>query len=99
MHAKFPKVFLIWVLILFGFHLSFSQCPNALGDEVSFGNGNWVGYVYDGVNNFNSSNYQGYLIEAEVFDQSFCGNDCIHPINGCDSVSYTHLTLPTTPYV
>lgn len=43
----------------------------------------WIGYVYDGVNNF--SNYQGnFTIGTTVFDQSFCGDNCTFPINGCD---------------
>ncbi len=53
------------------------------GDEVSFGNGNWIGYFYDGVNNFNTVNYQGFATEPEQFDQSFGGTNTDFTINGC----------------
>ena len=45
-------------------------CPPQ-GDEVSYGNGSWKGYVYTwtGSPSFNSSNYKGYVTENEQFDR------------------------------
>ncbi|MEM6830874.1 MAG: T9SS type A sorting domain-containing protein [Bacteroidota bacterium] len=40
------------------------------GDETSFGTTTWIGYVYDGANNF-STNYLGEISETEIFDESF----------------------------
>lgn len=37
--------------------------------------GFWIGYVYDGVDNFSSTAYQGYITEPEKFDEPFCGNN------------------------
>ena len=63
---------------------SYSQCSTALGDEVSYGASSWIGYVYDGEDNFASADYQGFFTELQNFDQSFCGNNCDFTINGCD---------------
>lgn len=63
------------------------QCPGAMGDQVTYGNGQWLGYVYDGANNFSGSNYQGYITETATFDESFCGDNCNIGINGCDITS------------
>jgi hypothetical protein len=66
----------------------------------------WIGHVYDGPDNF--SNYQGSFIETMVgnaFDESFCGPECIFPIDGCDIVTTTftvqfktQITLPAGSY-
>jgi hypothetical protein len=51
---------------------------------------NWIAHVYDGFDNY--SNYQGSFVQtmvADAFDQSFCGPDCIFPIDGCDIVTNT----------
>ena len=38
--------------------------------------------------------------ERTVHDgRNFCGSDTAGSLDGTESVSYTHLTLPTTPYV
>ncbi|MEJ7646070.1 MAG: PA14 domain-containing protein [Chryseolinea sp.] len=53
------------------------------GDQTTYGTNTWIGYVYDGVNNF-SANYRGYFtIGATTFDESFCGADCNFALNGC----------------
>ncbi len=58
------------------FGASRAQCPTADGDQVSYGAGSWIGYVYDGVDNFDAANYQGTITEPENFDESFCGANC-----------------------
>ena len=79
--AKLFATFLIlFILSLEGF----SQCTTALGDEVTYGSGSWIGYAYDGEDNFASADYQGFFTESETFDESFCGSDCDFTINGCD---------------
>ncbi|MEL7145702.1 MAG: T9SS type A sorting domain-containing protein [Bacteroidota bacterium] len=62
----------------------YGQCGTAAGDEVSYGSGSWIGYAYDGANNFASADYQGFFTETQNFDESFCGNNCDFAINGCD---------------
>ena len=62
----------------------YAQCPTAGGDEVTYGAGSWIGYVYDGADNFASTDYQGQITETELFDESFCGNNCTFAIDGCD---------------
>lgn len=50
----------------------------------------WIGHVYNGSNLF--SDYQGSYIETmapNAFDQSFCGPNCIFPLDGCDIVTNT----------
>ncbi|MGD1844802.1 MAG: T9SS type A sorting domain-containing protein [Salibacteraceae bacterium] len=59
------------------------------GDEVTYGSGSWIGYVYDGANNFSTANYQGFITETEMFDESFTGNATNHPVNGCDIYTET----------
>lgn len=53
------------------------------GDQVTYGVGSWIGYAYDGVNNYASANYQGSFNEPAVFNESFCGNACNFTISGC----------------
>ncbi len=54
-----------------------AQCPTATGDQTSYGTNSWIGYVYEGTNTYNTSNYQGTITEtALAFDQSFCGSNC-----------------------
>jgi hypothetical protein len=61
-------------------------------DGSEFGTApDWIAHVYDGANNF-SSNYQGSFIQtmvSDAFDQSFCGGNCIFPIDGCDFLTET----------
>ncbi len=53
------------------------------GDQVTYGNGSWIGYAYDGVNNYSSPSYQGSFTEPAIFDESFCGDNCDFTIAGC----------------
>ena len=54
----------------------FAQCAGATGDQVTFGAGSWIGYVYDGVNSFTTATYNGTITQPEIFDYSFCGDNC-----------------------
>lgn len=52
---------------------SFSQCTPS-GDQISYGNGQWIGYVYSNINagtvpadNF-SDNYKGFLTQPDDFE-------------------------------
>lgn len=82
------RIILAIVGVLIGLN-GFAQCGSAQGDEITFGTGNWIGYFYDGANNFTSGNYQGYNTEAEIFNQTFCGNNCAYAINGCSVTTET----------
>lgn len=85
---KSLKIILAIVGILIGSN-GFAQCGSAQGDETTFGTGSWIGYFYDGANNFASGNYQGYNTESETFNQTFCGNNCAYAINGCSVTTET----------
>ncbi|MEQ8424736.1 MAG: T9SS type A sorting domain-containing protein, partial [Cyclobacteriaceae bacterium] len=52
------------------------------GDQVSYGVDSWIGYVYDGVDNF-ISNYKGELFETETFDEAFGGSNVNTSTTGC----------------
>lgn len=56
------------------------------GDEVTYGQNQWIGYVYDALDGPERDpiNYVGYMIENTNFDQTFCGSKCIQAINGCN---------------
>lgn len=86
---KSLKIILVVLAILFAMR-GYSQCGSAQGNQNSFGNDSWIGYFYDGMDNFSSSNYQGYSTETEIFDQSFCGNNCNYAINGCSVNTETY---------
>lgn len=60
------------------------------GDRVTYGDNAWIGYVYKyagtppGPPVWNSSDYQGYMLEPTNFNETFCGSDCTQEIFGCD---------------
>ena len=62
-----------------GFALPISCCTPQ-GDEVSYGTNQWIGYVYD---NSNFTRYNGYVTQANDFDQGFGGNYANYATNGC----------------
>ncbi len=80
-----------FVFLLLGFCAlqAQAQCPPAGAAPTTYGNGNWIGYVFDGIQNF--TNYQGTITENETFDESFCGDVCTFPTSGCtvQSESFT----------
>jgi hypothetical protein len=53
------------------------------GDQITFGTGNWIGYIYSGADNF-TNDYRGFYLENEVFDQDFNGDAVVFSITGCD---------------
>jgi hypothetical protein len=55
------------------------------GDEMTFGQNYWIGYVYDSYDgSLEPTDYHGYMIENTNFDRTFCGSSCTQEINGCD---------------
>lgn len=63
------------------------------GDETTFGQNYWIGYVYNDYNDDREPiDYRGYMIESTNFDQSFCGPYCTQAITGCD-VEMEHLVI------
>jgi hypothetical protein len=62
---------ILFTLLLFLFsNLIYPQCTPT-GDQISYGNNSWIGYVYDARENFNNSNYVGYITENEIFNETF----------------------------
>ena len=63
---------------------------NPPGDEVSYGNNTWIGYVYATVSNVSppadafTATYRGYITEPETFDQNWGGASVSGP-NVCGS--------------
>lgn len=78
------KQHLLYLIMLTLMHDAYGQCPIANGDETSFGINQWIGYVYDGADDYSPTNYQGFIIEPENFDESFCGSNCNFSTDGCD---------------
>jgi len=73
------------VLLVVGFWAlqAQAQCPPAGAAPTTYGNGSWIGYVFDGAQNI-TTNYQGFITENETFDESFCGSDvCNFNTNVC----------------
>ncbi len=64
-------------------YAGYSQCAAPPGDQTTYGDNYWIGYVYQGFRDFTTPSYYGYYQEPALFDQSFCGNICSFPINGC----------------
>ncbi len=52
---------------------------NPAGDQISYGNDSWIGYVYASVNTSNpptnafTTSYKGYITQSEIFDQDLGG--------------------------
>lgn len=71
------------VFLLLGFcaFQAQAQCPPAGAAPTAYGNGNWIGYVFDGIQNF--TDYQGTITENEAFDESFCGDVCTFNTSVC----------------
>jgi hypothetical protein len=81
------------------------QC-NGTGSETDYGAGSWIGYVYEGANNFSTANFKGRITVSENFDSNFCGSaDCDFATDACAvtandfSVRYRmNQTYPTGVY-
>jgi hypothetical protein len=75
-----PSKLLLFVLLL-SFSSAFSQCPTPPGDQSSYGNESWIGYVYFGTaaaystnpptNPFATEFYKGYITQTPHFDQDY----------------------------
>ncbi|NMH28116.1 hypothetical protein [Flavobacterium silvaticum] len=69
-----------------------AQCPIPTGDQITSGDGSWIGYVYantDGANppaNAFTTTYRGYITESEEFDHDF-GTGSVSGANVCGSYS------------
>lgn len=68
------------------------------GDKTTFGNGQWIGYVYSNYTNYattpaiNNANYQGYVTEPIIFERNIANGS---PFRG----DYTNLcSAPVTNY-
>ncbi|MCR5861290.1 hypothetical protein LRS05_03620 [Flavobacterium sp. J372] len=78
---------LFTLLLLISFFFAEAQCP-AAGDQVTYGNQQWIGYVYSGTSsppasNF-SSTYQGYITQDDSFEL-FPGGNALSGPNLCGS--------------
>lgn len=58
------------ILCLNYIQIGFALCVPT-GDEVSYGTGSWIGYVYSEQNNFSTANYVGFINQSENFNQTF----------------------------
>lgn len=86
------QIKLVILLLFLGINRLGGQCTPILGDQISYGTGNWIGYVYsDGsanplpTNVFNAS-YRGFITLPEVFDQNLVLGDLSGP-NLCGTYS------------
>ena len=66
----------LFLLILFfaAFNAN-AQCPSPPGDQTTYGNDSWIGYLYAGLNTGNpptnalATTYYGYVTQPEMFNQ------------------------------
>lgn len=71
----------------------------AQGDQTTFGNGQWIGYVYSNYSNYNSTpavgntNYQGFVTEPAIFDQNIPNGTAFR-----GSIATNLCDAPTTQY-
>ena len=65
------KYFVILTLALIGFSFAGKTQCTPLGDETTYGNGSWIGYVYSARENFTTGFYIGYTTESEIFNRDF----------------------------
>src|SRR5690606_27657753 len=57
-----------------------------IGDQVSFGDNEWIGYVYDNEADW-SADFKGSITRSTNFDESFCAGFCEFSTNGCPVVA------------
>lgn len=65
------------------------KAQTASADQSTYGNGTWIGYVYDGANNFTAANFVGAITEARTFDENFGGDANTFATTGCDVYAET----------
>ncbi|UII22739.1 T9SS type A sorting domain-containing protein [Fulvivirga ligni] len=81
---KGMRVDLLITIFLVGITVSSVMGQCVADDQSFYPVDSWRGYVYDGMANYTSTDYQGYISEADNFDQSFCGDNCDFTTSGCD---------------
>ncbi|MGV3461481.1 MAG: T9SS sorting signal type C domain-containing protein [Flavobacterium sp.] len=83
-YSSATNVFCSLILLLLSIS-AIAQCP-AQGDQVSYGDQQWIGYVYSGTSspppNGFSSTYQGYVLQNETFEL-FPGGNALSGPNVC----------------
>jgi hypothetical protein len=80
------------ILLFFFFNLSYSQCPISPGDQITYGDEQWIGYIY-GTNNASNpptdaftTTYRGYIEQNSIFDLNIENSDLTGP-NLCGNYS------------
>src|SRR5690606_28841295 len=53
-----------------------------MGDQVSYGDNAWIGYVYDNEQDW-TNDYRGKIDRPTNFDESFCAGFCEFQTDGC----------------
>lgn len=87
------QLFLLTIFLVSLAGTTQAQCPTATGDQVTYGTGSWIGYMYSAKNNFSAANYQGFITESEMFDESFCGNNCSISTSGSCSLNSENFSV------
>jgi hypothetical protein len=75
------SLLLLLLVCLFGFQAANAQCR--FGDQTSYGQGQWIGYVYNPIAanttptaaSFANANYVGYVVRQANFDQNLGGGN------------------------
>jgi hypothetical protein len=76
--------FLLIVIALYNFP-AFAQCNPVVGDQTTYGQNSWIGYVYNGYAAGNppaapfAGTYRGYITETETFTHDFGGGNVSGP--------------------
>jgi hypothetical protein len=79
------RCLLILLLSICFINTIFAQCPD--GDEFTYGTNGWNGYVYDGLNTFDTPDYEGIITRSTIFSETFCGDNCDFTTSGVCSVN------------
>lgn len=88
------KLILLFLLLVLIGTAAQAQCPTPPGNPSVYGEGNWINYVYSGLdtnnppqNAFSSSmTYRGYSTYSEVYNQNY-GDNAVSGANICGSYS------------
>lgn len=76
------KSFLVLMISFITIGQGAAQCFGT-GNETDYGAGSWIGYIYEGANNY-TTNYRGRVSATENFDTDFCGGPaCTITTNTC----------------
>jgi hypothetical protein len=75
--------------VIFSPNLISAQCPTPPGDQITYGNNVWIGYVYKDTGavsppaNPFSATYIGYVVHTPTFQQNY-GYDALYAPNVCN---------------